>query len=230
MAGIVEGWFEFADGRGRMQRMPLLSSGQESGHLAIVLPGRNYGPDKPVLYYPSRLMLAHGADVLQVDYGISREESESQNLGEQAERAASVSDLTIRAVLEQIRPEWITLIGKSLGAFVMIKLLTSNIPLPRTDCIWITPVLKQAQLAEQMEKVRQISFVAAGGSDPYSDEKALERLEKISGMHTLVIEKADHSLEIPGNINESLRGLQRLLRGIEGFMGWRDFRAQWGWT
>jgi len=34
--------------------------------LAVVLPGLNYTCDMPLLYYPSRLLVEHGADVLQV--------------------------------------------------------------------------------------------------------------------------------------------------------------------
>src|SRR5215210_1072785 len=40
----------------------------ETHHLAVVFPGLGYTAHMPVLYYPRRLLLERGADVLLVEY------------------------------------------------------------------------------------------------------------------------------------------------------------------
>ena len=46
-----------------------LRQDQAARHVAILLPGIGYSCDMPLLYYPARLLLARGADVLRVEYG-----------------------------------------------------------------------------------------------------------------------------------------------------------------
>lgn len=230
MGAIVEEWLEFQSAGSRPHRQRLLSSGHASDHLAVLLPGRSYSTDMPVLYFPGRLMLSHQVDVLKVDYSIPAEDLEALPLGELAARAAASSETILRAVLEQRAPSRLTLIGKSLGTIVMAHLLGCGLDLPRTDCIWITPILKDESLQNKMAGVRQMSMVVAGSADPYSDEHGLERLEKETGMRVVLIEDADHQLDVPGNGIETLRGLQRIVRSIEGFMGWGDLRRWWLWS
>ena len=40
----------------------------ETRHLAILFPGLGYTTHMPVMFYPARLLLAQGADVLRVEY------------------------------------------------------------------------------------------------------------------------------------------------------------------
>ncbi|MER3459557.1 MAG: hypothetical protein C4309_13855, partial [Chloroflexota bacterium] len=42
--------------------------GGATDHIAIVLPGVRYTCPMPLLYYPTRLLLSMGADVLWVEY------------------------------------------------------------------------------------------------------------------------------------------------------------------
>lgn len=58
----------------RDERVPntLLRQATAADHLAIILPGEGYGRDRPVLYYPSRLLFGMGADLLRVEYAYAR--------------------------------------------------------------------------------------------------------------------------------------------------------------
>ncbi len=223
-------WFEYQGPGGSPGQSRLLSTRKESKVLAVLLPGSTYTVGMPALYFPGRVMLAHGVDVLEVDYGLHPTEIEIMSLDAQAERAAAAAEAAVRAALERTAPERIALIGKSLGTFAMAHLLACGLDLPRLDCIWITPVLKQESLLEQMLACRHMSLVVAGSSDPYSDAKGLDRLEKEIGMRVILIEGADHSLEVAGNVVETLRGMQRMVHSIEGFMGWGDIRRWWTWS
>ncbi|MBI4560443.1 MAG: type II toxin-antitoxin system VapC family toxin [Candidatus Rokubacteria bacterium] len=44
----------------------------ETRHVAILLPGLGYTAHMPIMYYPGRLLVARGADVLRVEYTYSR--------------------------------------------------------------------------------------------------------------------------------------------------------------
>jgi hypothetical protein len=225
-----KGWFEYQGPGGIMERLRLLSTGNDSKHLAVILPGQTYTAGMPALFFPGRVMLAHGVDVLEMEYDLTAEEIETLGMDRQADRAAATAEVVVRAALAQRAPERLTLIGKSLGTFAMAHLLTCGLDLPRLDCIWITPVLKQENLLQQMLACRHMSLVVAGDKDPYSNADGIERLEKETGMRVILIEGAEHGLEVNGNVIETLRSLQRIVRGIEGFMGWGDIRRWWTWS
>lgn len=230
MAEISRGWLAVEGPDGSLRRMQLLSSGEGSRHLAVVLPGVTYNAAMPVLYYPARVMLAHEADVLKVDYGLPMEDSATPDIEAVGAAALQMSLAAVKTAIQKCEPARLTLIGKSLGTVAMAGLLSAELSLPRTDCIWITPLVKNAALVEQMAGVRQMSLVVAGTKDPHSDAKALDRLEKEAGMHVIQIEDANHSVEIEGNVIASLRGLQRMVRAIDEFMGWGDMRRWWVWS
>src|SRR2546423_11841540 len=61
-----------------------LPQDQAARHVAILLPGIGYTCDMPLLYYPARLLLARGADVLRVEYAYhQREDFKTATMDEQ---------------------------------------------------------------------------------------------------------------------------------------------------
>lgn len=50
-------------------RNKLLLNAAKSGHLLVLLPGRGYTNDHPVMHYLTHAALARGYDVLRVEYG-----------------------------------------------------------------------------------------------------------------------------------------------------------------
>jgi predicted alpha/beta-hydrolase family hydrolase len=97
-------------------------------HIAIILPGMGYTSHMPLLYYPARLMLNRGADVLQLQYEYSRKDDFASLDGE-GKRRWLMTDVSkaCRAVLERRSYGKITLVGKSMGTRAMGHFLSCEV-------------------------------------------------------------------------------------------------------
>src|SRR5579884_1063750 len=88
---------------------------EQARHVAILLPGVGYTCDMPLLYYPARLLLALGADVLRVEYVYGRR-PDFAALSDAAQGRWLFADVAAacRAVQGGHSYEQVTLVGKSL--------------------------------------------------------------------------------------------------------------------
>ena len=89
-----------------------LRQDEHARHVAILLPGIGYTCDMPLLYYPARLLLARGADVLRVEYAYQQREDFTATTAEEQGRWV-VADVTAacHAVLAQRDYEQITFVA-----------------------------------------------------------------------------------------------------------------------
>jgi len=91
--------------------------------------------------------------------------------------------------------------------------------LPKFQCLWLTPVLKNEHLLSQIKQVKHRALFVIGTADPYYDKRNLDELLQVTGGESITIEAADHSLEIDGDAIKSLQALERVMMGIEKFLG-----------
>jgi hypothetical protein len=101
----------------------------------------------------------------------------------------------------------------------MGHLITTVMHLPQLQCIWLTPLLKHEHLLAQIKKVKHKALFVIGTSDPYFDKLNLDDLVKATGGHGIVIDGADHSLEIEGDPLKSLKALELIMKGMTKFIG-----------
>jgi predicted alpha/beta-hydrolase family hydrolase len=189
-----------------------LRQDEQTHSLVIVLPGYRYTPDMPLLYYPTELLLARGWDVLQVQYAYHRRSPRSDWI----ERDRLVEDVVAaaRQALAQRAYKRICLLGMSLGTLGMAGLLAADLALPELTCLWLTPLLPDPWLCEQIEAARPASLFVLGTDDWCYDEATLARLVVATAGRQLVIEGGDHSLEFPGDIARSLRTVEHIVGAI----------------
>ena len=188
----------------------------DTDHLAIILPGMGYTSHMPVLYYPARLLMFLGADVLRVEYEYSNRYDFLQLTG--AERAQwLIGDVSAscKAVLSHRGYQKITLIGKSIGTLAMGHLLTCDTVFEKARAIWLTPVFRNERLRKQIKQCRQESLFVIGTADPNYDPVFLA--EVTAKGESLVIDGADHSLEIEGDPTKSLEAMKKLIEAIKKF-------------
>lgn len=190
---------------------------QSNGHLALILPGLGYNAHMPVLYYPTLLMLNRGADVLRVDYNYMTAEFQQLTRQEQAEQIQADVVAAYTAAVAQRSYTHLTLIGKSIGTLALGHLL-SSIPNLSARCVWLTPLLRNEQLRQQIASSRQPGLFVIGSADPHYDIQLLTELEKATGGSSLIIDKADHSLEITGNVIASIKAQERIIEALENFL------------
>ncbi len=181
-----------------------------TGDLALVLPGSGYTADMPLLHYPARLLLEAGADLLALEYaygGLAAPERER--------RLAADVGAACRAALAQRPYEWVTLLGKSLGTIAMAGLFAAGIVPPEARAIWLTPVLGDDHVWAAMQRTRPPAVVAIGTADPFYDAGRLAAVRATAGVEAVVVDGADHGLELPGDVLGSLAALERVVRAVQ---------------
>jgi hypothetical protein len=189
-------------------------------HLAVLLPGFAYGADLPVLFYPGRLLLERGADLLKVEYAYHADPAfDSASAAERAARLTGDVTAALSVGLQQRDYRRITLIGKSLGTLAMAALLASDERVRGADCIWLTPLVKDDRLRAVVAARRPRSLFVAGSADHHYDRALLDEVIASTGGGRLVIEGADHSLEIAGDVLSSVEAMARVVRAIRDFSG-----------
>jgi len=196
---------------------------ESSDSIAIVLPGFAYTCDMPLLYYPVLSMLDAGADVLQVEYAYNHREGYRRLTDdERAQLLFTDATAACDAALQQYLYASVTLIGKSIGTRAMGHLLSTNARLTHARAIWLTPLLRNAQLRTQMSGGEWSSLFIIGTTDPHYDATLLAEVQGATKGHAVVIEGADHSLEIAGDVLASLDAVTRMVRTFKEFLGRSD--------
>ena len=188
-------------------------------HLALVFPGQGYRATMPVLYYPSRALLNRGADVLWVEYDYRAQAGfGAASMAERQRRLAEDALAATRAGLAQRDYGRVTLVGKSLGTLAM-GIVISSLELPIAEAIWLTPLVRQSGLRQQIAQAAPRSLFIIGTADPHYDQASLQEVVTATGGQAMIIPGANHSLEIDGDVLASLEAMRRLVAAVEAFLG-----------
>ncbi len=188
----------------------------ETDGLALIFPGFGYNADLPVLYYPNLIAQQHNLDVLRLDTAYSRR-PEFTRLGA-AERLAWLdadASAALDAALAQRAYQRLLLIGKSIGTRAMGGLLQRYDQLPHSSWLWLTPVLTDPRLVEQIRLRQPRSLFVIGTADDFYQPGTLNELVQATDGGLVVIQQGDHSLEIPGQIQLSLQALVQVMSAVD---------------
>jgi len=194
---------------------------QASGadRIAILLPGWEYTCQMPLLYYPARLMLQLGADVLEIEYtyNLSPEFQAASPL-EQRQWLFTDSGAACDTTLSQRSYTEVALIGKSIGTLAMGELLATETRLAHAHTVWLTPLLREDRLRRQIFECRNPSLFVIGTADPNYNPAHLAEVKEQTGGEAVVIEGADHSLELKNNLKGSLEAMREVIDALERFL------------
>jgi len=191
----------------------------ETDHLAILVPGGRYTAYMPLLYYPLRLLLTLGADVLRIEYAYTgRADYQALPPAEQVRWLFTDVSAASRAALAQRPYQQVTLVGKSLGTLAMGYLLTTESALRKAQAVWLTPLLWNDLWRSQIQQVRPRSLFASGTADPHYDPAHLAELQAATNGKAVVVEGANHSLEIEGDVMASLQALEQVVQAVQTFL------------
>jgi hypothetical protein len=205
--------------RGQAVPNTFFAQDSETHHLAVVFPGLGYTAEMPVLYYPRRLLLDGGADALLVEYDYRGRVGFRMPRDPERDRwffddvAAACA-----AGLGQRSYSGVALVGKSLGTLAMGYLLTKDARLSRARCVWLTPLLREDRLRAQMRRARGYSLFVIGTADSHYDPGYLDEVRFAPGNESLVIQGADHGLEIEGDTVGSIRAVEQTIRVMQRFL------------
>ncbi len=191
----------------------------ETDTLAVILPGFGYHADLPLLFYPGRIVMNHGMDLLRLETAYSRR-PEFSRLPDRDQLAwlDADTDAILDAALAQRSYHQLILIGKSLGTMAMGHLLERYPNLPASRWVWLTPVLTDLRLVEQVQQQRPASLFAIGNADRYYNEGLLQILVDTTQGKPIVVEGGNHILEVPGGIHQSIQALDEVMTAVETFI------------
>jgi alpha-beta hydrolase superfamily lysophospholipase len=183
--------------------------------LVVLLPGDNYGVDGPLLYFPGHWLWSLGWDTAAITYGY-------QSAGKMFSPLAiadvlAESQRAIQNLLSERKYKRLVLIGKSLGA-ALVGLLCQQMKLPSwTRAVYLTPPLGPMFNPIFLETTPS-ACIALGTSDRFFDESVLRELEGNKSFDLIKVEKADHSMNIPDDLEASLAALRKVTKGILEFV------------
>lgn len=183
--------------------------------LAVLLPGFGYTLDMPLFFYAENLLLERGWDVLRVEYAYHRlPESEVSPRSKMVERLYADTTAAWRAGLGQRSYERVALIGKSLGTLAMGHLLTAEAPSVPVRAVWLTPMLSEVRLREQIAAFGGPSLFVIGTADEEYDPETLEAMVAATHGEAVVVEGADHGMDVPGDPIASIRAVERAVEAM----------------
>ena len=187
--------------------------------LAMLLPGYGYTLDMPLFYYAEKLLLERRWDVLRVKYTYNTR-PEFQTLPKPERDRWLLADTTAAwdAGLGQRTYERVVLIGKSLGTRAMGHLLTTADPHPNVGAVWLTPLLGEERLRQQIQQYGGPSLFVIGTADPHFDPAVLEKMQVETIGEAVVVRNADHGMDIPGDPIASVRAVERVVEALGRFL------------
>ena len=206
--------------KGRSLKNRFFRQKEGTDHLVILLPGYGYNPDMPLLYYLTDLFVEKGADLLQVHYGYDEVEGFTDLPGEERTKwIVTEVAAAARAALAQGTYKRITLLGKSIGTLSVAYLVTTLEPLRNAECIWLTPLVRDERFREHVKTAAPRSLFIIGTADQHYDENLLREVVEATGGKEMVVEGANHSMDIPNDLEQSLDILHRIVKEVDSFLG-----------
>ena len=169
------------------------------------------------LNYAGRILLEQGADLLRIEYVYYQTDFLSQVESEQNYWLSKDVFAVCNACFSLRTYTKIFLIGKSLGTKAMGFLLDDN-RFQKANCIWSTPPLTNKWLCSQIEKIHPYSLFIIGTADKFYKPEILNYLVSVTNGKSVIVEGANHGLEIPESIPKSIAALSQIVQALQEFL------------
>lgn len=137
--------------RGRPLKNRLFKQSVDTQEVALVFPGLAYNSNMPLLYYSIETIITSGINVLTVDYDYSNNpEFLKQSARTRSEWLVGDVEAALNVITEKENQKVVCMTGKSLGTLALGHLLETHENLRDAKTIWLTPLIKNQELLEQM--------------------------------------------------------------------------------
>jgi len=169
----------------------------------------------PALYYSRNILLSRGFDILTFEYSF-----QSRGVDFNLEVVPSVlvdAESAVQAVLKEKDYHEFILVGKSLGTRVLSSLMVKYPELTNSKAIYLTPVFSEGfnQLTAQ---VKQDALMVIGTDDQFYVPELISQLKAKKEFRLIVLEGADHGLEIKDNWSKSIEFMKTICEEVEKFL------------
>ena len=185
-------------------------------HLAIVLPGGNFFLSA-VLRLPAVALAGLGAEIRDVTpAGFAPSGSVEENrayfdpVGDQ-----------IQAIIDERPRTRVTFVVKSIGTMIL-GAVGAELRLPdQVDVLWLTPIFRQEYVRDTAVRMAWRSLVVSGTADFHYDADATRTVVRALKAEELVIDGAEHNLEVHGDVRATVAALDRLATATLTFLDGR---------
>jgi hypothetical protein len=188
----------------------------EPSGLLVALPGNHYGVDGPLLSYPSELLCEAGWDTLALSYGYQRAGEEFHH--DMVPGIVQECDAAIQLTISKRDYPRIGLVGKSLGAFIIAQLCNMAEGFDKVKCVYLTPPIGTSFFDPFFLQTVQSAHLAIGTKDRFYQSQALENLQAKRSFGLTLIEGADHSMDVAGNLNASIEAVRAVTQEVIDFL------------
>jgi pimeloyl-ACP methyl ester carboxylesterase len=124
----------------------------------------------------------------------------------------------LRAALANRSYPRIGLVGKSMGSSLAAQLCLSEPELATARMAYLTPLVGSPLFDSLFARTSQPAYLALGGADPLCDLAALEELRAARPFELTLIDGADHSLYVEGDLEASFAVLRRVTSEVVAFL------------
>jgi predicted alpha/beta-hydrolase family hydrolase len=169
---------------------------------AVLVPGRGYPPQAPLLFFTGIALLQHGWRVEHHWWDPADHQSDEQTAAwvrEEVERALPAAGLTL-------------LVGKSLGTWAAPLAAERRLP-----AIWLTPILEVPLIAEAIAANPAPQLLVGGTADDLWDGAAAHRLAGPT-RQVLEVPDADHVLMRPGDVVAGTEAHVEVVRAVDEWL------------
>jgi acetyl esterase/lipase len=178
-----------------------------SPKLMVMLPGRGYSCEHPVMYFVRAMALTQGYEVLSLQYGFQVAQRELSR------DEVPIIRQEIHQAMQQLQERnyhHFCVVGKSLGTPLAVELATSLAPEP-VSLILLTPVNNAAQT---VGGIRTLGVI--GTADPFYDAEGMNQTP--SNVQWLVFNGLDHALEHQNDWHASMAALLEIISACQTFI------------
>jgi hypothetical protein len=190
----------------------LISTQQSTNETAVVLPGAGYPCTMPLLYYSIDALILKGYQVLAINK-VYADDSKWLQYKTIESALKYVEDDTLdlfTQISSQFSNQVKVLLGRSLGTFQMARVLELRIVGPR-QVVWQTP-----SLHDKWPVIKSCGVLGFGiiGTLDQRYEAAINHLPQES----IIIEGADHAMESPGNVIQSIKNVEKVIKATSDWL------------
>ena len=196
-----------------------IRSEKSNKSICIMLPGLGYTTQRPLFHYATGVCLNNKVDVLHINYNFGKNE-QFRKLTKLEQDQWMYDDVkaVVDVVLKDASYDQCLVVSKSIGTVPMAMEWTQKDFLQNTVGIWLTPLIKEERVYEALLETDLPSLCVIGDEDHHFIEERLEAFKNNPLVSTVVIPKADHSLEISKDTSASIEAMKVIIEQLQAFI------------
>lgn len=170
----------------------------DADRVATVLPGASYTPDRSLLHFTCKALVDDGWTVRQVWWAKGAATTPNEAF-----------DQARHVIAQAGRARHQVVVGMGLGAYAWPEVISRSLP-----AVWLAPRFADEAIIRSAAATVEPTLVIGGTGDPLWSGAAA----RAGRAQVHEIDDADHALEIPGSMRETLKRQDAALGRIWDFL------------